>query len=207
MKFVTGPIPEDPSFDPEGTGWRKLREPHPARINLLAIPIAAVVLGVLFLFIRSYTPIAMKDIGSRFLLAFLIIIPLHEGVHALLTPRFGTTRETLVGCWPSHMLFYAHYDGELPRERFLAVLLAPFVIITVIPLSVIALLQLNAPWVAAMAFANGLGAAGDLIGVFIVLTQVPRQAIVRNKGWRTYWRREPLLKGTNRTGERASRPQ
>lgn len=196
MKFVLGPVPEDSTFEPEKSGWRPLREPDPVMLNIIAIPIAAVLLGALVLFIRSYTAVPIKDVMIRFFPAFLLIIPLHETAHALFTPRFGMTPQTHLGCWPARILFYAHYEGELPRERFLAVLFAPFIVITVIPLFVISVLSLNAPWVTAMALANGVGAAGDLLGVFVVLTQIPRGAIVRNKGWRSYWQ-----------GERASRPQ
>jgi RimJ/RimL family protein N-acetyltransferase len=127
------------------------------------------------------------------LIAFLIIIPLHEFVHALLTPRMGFTHETLVGCWPARILFYAFYLGEISRERFLVVLIGPTVVLTVIPLTVIAVLQLDAPLLAAAALANGIGAAGDLLGLFVMGVQIPRGAIVKNKGWRSYWRRPALL--------------
>lgn len=193
MKFVLGPIPEDQSFEPEKTGWRPLREPDPVMLNLVAIPIAVVLLGILVVVIRSLTPVPIKDVMTRVFPAFLIIIPLHELLHALFTPRLGTTPETLLGCWPARILFYAFYMGELSRERFLAVLLAPFIVITVIPLFVISMFSVNAPWAAAMALANGVGASGDLLGVFVVLSQIPRGAIVRNKGWRSYWRRPALL--------------
>jgi hypothetical protein len=188
MKFILGAIPEDPTFDPEQTGWRSLREPDPVMLNLIALPVAGVLFGALVLAINLLTPVSISDATRRFIPAFLIIIPLHELVHALFTPRFGATSQTLLGCWPARILFYAFYTGELPARQFLTVLLAPFVVITVIPLAVISLLSLNSPWTAAMALANGIGASGDLVGVFVVLTQIPRGAIVRNKGWRSYWK-------------------
>ncbi len=36
---------------------------------------------------------------------------------------------------------------------------------------------------------NALLSCGDLLGVGLDLWQIPANAIVRNKGWKTYWRR------------------
>ena len=193
MKFVLGPIPEDPAFQPEAEGWRALKEPDPLALNLLAIPVAGVTMILLIIFIRYLTPVTLDEVLKPFLVAFLIIIPVHEFVHALLTPRMGFTHETLIGCWPARILFYAFYVGEISRERFLVVLIGPTVVITMLPLAIIAAFQLNAPLLASAAVANGLGAAGDLVGLFVMGWQIPRGAIVKNKGWRSYWRRPALL--------------
>ena len=84
-------------------------------------------------------------------------------------------------------MFYAHYDGELSRDRFLLILAAPTLVLTILPLSVCVLFDWNAPAVAAFAVANGIGAAGDILGFGVLAAQIPRAAIVRNKGWRTYY--------------------
>jgi hypothetical protein len=31
-------------------------------------------------------------------------------------------------------------------------------------------------------------ACGDLVGAGLIFFQIPRSTIVRNKGWRTYWK-------------------
>jgi hypothetical protein len=101
---------------------------------------------------------------------------------------FGATDKTLVGAWLSHALFYAYYEGELSRERFLVILAAPTLALTVLPLLVLAGASLDSPFLGGIALANAAGAAGDMVGMWIVLAQIPRGAIVRNNGWRTYWR-------------------
>jgi hypothetical protein len=35
---------------------------------------------------------------------------------------------------------------------------------------------------------NALFSCGDLVGMGLVLAQVPHNAVVRNQGWNTYWR-------------------
>ncbi len=178
MKFVLGPIPEDPTFDPDAFGWRSLKEPDPVALNFIALPVAGVMLGILLLFIRWFTTMRTGEVMGPLLIAFVVIIPIHESVHALLTPRFGTTSKTLLGCWPARILFYAYYEGEISRARFIVVLIGPTVMITVVPLLTIALFSLNAPWIASAAVANGIGSAGDLVGLFVMLSQIPRHAVV-----------------------------
>jgi len=86
------------------------------------------------------------------------------------------------------MLFYAHYDGELTRNRFVAILLMPLLVISVLPLVVAAVIGASSGWVVFASSLNALMACGDILGAGMVLFQVPSAAIVRNQGWRTYWR-------------------
>lgn len=189
MRFIRGPLPEDAAFQPEEEGWKAIREPGPVAMQFIAIPVIIVVGFLLLQVITLATPIEWRDIAPRILPAFLLMIPVHELIHALVQPSFGMTPRTYIGVWPSHLLFYAYYDGELSRGRFAAILIAPTVVLTIIPLLLCVTLQWNSPALAALAVANGIGAAGDLIGVFIVLTRIPAGVLVRNKGWRSYWRR------------------
>jgi len=188
MKFVRGAIPEDPQFEPIEEGWNAIREPDPVWMQVYAIPIFVVTGALLFGAIVLATPISWRAVMNWLLPAFLLMIPLHELIHALANPRFGMTPRTLVGVWPSRLLFYAHYEGELSRNRFLAILAAPLIVLTILPLLLCIVTQWNAPMLAAIALANGLGAAGDLLGFGLVLAQIPRRAMVRNKGWRSYWK-------------------
>lgn len=193
MRFITGPIPDAPDFHPLEEGWNAIREPDPFWIQILAIPVMAVTAVALFAVIETGTATASKDVFRFVGPMFLLMIPIHELIHAFANPRFGFTSRTAVGVWPSHLLFYAHYDGELPRDRFLAILVAPTVVLTVLPLLVCVAFRLDAPAVAALAVANGIGAAGDLLGVGFVLAQIPRGTVIRNKEWRSYWKPVSVL--------------
>ncbi|MFO0898325.1 MAG: DUF3267 domain-containing protein [Pirellulales bacterium] len=93
--------------------------------------------------------------------------------------------------WPSRLLFYAHYCGPLSRDRFLAVLVMPLLVITGLPLLLAALGWLPAwstPVLASFSIWNALFACGDMVGLLLILAQIPRRAIVQNQGWRTYWK-------------------
>ena len=197
VKFHWGAIPED-DFDPDET-WRAIREPDPIRMQLIATPIGIGLLAI-FLFLwpqaTELRPISIAKEGRiLFVIATIFSIPLliivHELLHAAAHPRYGLSPESIIGVWPQRLLFYAHFCGELSRNRFLVVFAMPFVAISVFPL-VLAWLGLLSPLVSSI-FAwfsiwNALFACGDALGFFLILWQVPAHSIVRNKGWRTYWK-------------------
>lgn len=38
---------------------------------------------------------------------------------------------------------------------------------------------------------GSVSACGDLVGAALIFFQIPHSAIVRNKGWKTYWKSAP----------------
>src|SRR5687767_9433538 len=128
MRIIRGPIPEDPEFRPIDEGWKAIREPDPIWMQVLAVPVLVVTAVLLFSVLSVFTDISSRAVLSKLLVAFLVMIPLHELIHAFAHPAFGRSRQTYVGFWPAKLLFYAHYEGELPRERFLLILAAPTIV-------------------------------------------------------------------------------
>lgn len=127
------------------------------------------------------------------LLAFVVITVVHELIHAVVHPMAGRSSHTVLGFWPSRILFYAHYDGELSRNRFVAILLMPLFVISIVPLVVAALVGASSGWVAFASSFNALMACVDILGAGLLLFQIPATAIVRNQGWKTYWREHEKL--------------
>ncbi len=192
MRFHIGPVPGDPE-SPTGT-WKRLREPGPGLINLFALPIGAVACAVVVFGWLYLTPITKHPVSSpiQMILGLLLLFPIHELIHALIHPNQGRTSNSILGIWPSRMLLYAHYIGELSRTRFIAILAMPFLIISVLPLAVCAALGQASVTLAYVSGMNALVAGGDLFAVGLLLSQVPKAATVRNRGWRTYWINKPL---------------
>lgn len=191
MRFVQGPIPEDPAFDPESEGWRAIREPDPVWMQLFALPVLAVTALVLYLVLSRGLEITPGQLMGWLPVSFLVVIPLHELIHAFANPAFGLTPSTYVGMWPERLLFYAHYEGELTRGHFLWILAAPTLFLTILPLALCVARGWSSLPLVALAVANGLSAAGDLFGIILVFWQIPRGVLVRNKGWRSYWKPRP----------------
>lgn len=195
MRFHLGPIPHE--FEPDGS-WRPIREPGPVVMQFIAVPIG---IGVAFLVGYCWHIIGLSPVRFQaphpglvlflFLLSFVVLILVHELLHAVVHPHFGRSRATIIGAWPSRGLFYAHYSGPLSRERFLAIFAMPFLVITVLPLIVAATGFLPPGFIIVAAWFstwNALFACGDHFGMALILSQVPRGAIVQNQSWRTYWR-------------------
>lgn len=203
MRFHLGAIPTSPDFVPEAP-WRALRQPPAPWIeNLLALPIGVVagvtVAGLWFLVtpLRDITP-AMSLPG--FLLLFAGLVVVHELIHALVHPMAGLSAHSILGFWAS-LGFYAHYDGEMSRNRLVACLLMPLVIISIIPLLVSAVTQVSYGWVAFVSAFNAVCACVDVLQAGSVLVQIPASAIVRFKSWRIFWREHSAWNNLNHDGD------
>lgn len=188
MRFHLGPIPSSPDFQPDES-WNSLNEFSP-----WAMQAAALSLGLAFtIFLATlwwaFTPLGELDLSFSELF-FLILgqIVVHELIHAFASPKCGRSHNTVVGFWPSKLLFYAHYSGELTRNRFLVILLLPFIIISLVPLLFSFLLQTACSWIAFLSVFNGLASCLDIYGAGMILAQIPRNAVIRNQGWKTYWK-------------------
>jgi hypothetical protein len=188
MRFRIGAIPETPDFVP-APDWKPLREPGPLSFQLLALPIAianAIIFGVLWVFLTPLTTSAIFSPLAQ-ILAIVMVIPIHELVHAAVHPGFGFSPKSKLGVWPSRLLFYAHYTDRLSRNRFIAILAMPLLVISVAPLFVSIIFGRASSIVAVSSIFNALAACGDVLGIILVLFQTPRSAMVCNQGWKTYW--------------------
>lgn len=213
MRVHIGPPPCSPDFDPVHEGWIQLREPTPIMLQFIAAPIAVALSIVLYLGWSKLTPIAVSNDGlasrtpitetdagpahdfvgpSQAVLCivggFFLLILVHELLHAFSMPDWGLTPQTLIGVWPSRMLFYAAHLSQLSKVRFIIVFMTPLIVLTIVPLLTCVALQAGNTVVATVSVVNGACACGDLVGAAMVAWQVPRTAQVRNQGWQTWWR-------------------
>jgi hypothetical protein len=128
-----------------------------------------------------------------FLVSFAGIVVVHELIHAAVHPRSGRSTHSIMGFWPSGGMIYAHYDGEMTRNRFVAILLMPLVVISLVPLLVAAVAQVPCGWAAFISAFNTFLSCADLLLAGLVLFQIPATAIVRQRSWKTYWREHKTL--------------
>jgi hypothetical protein len=209
MRFRYGPIPEDEGFHPEAQGWSGIREPGPLMVNVLAIPAAILLLaattfaislaweGGLQAIIQEILEQSGPDPFLVSLGVLAISIPVHELVHLFTQPQFGLLNKSVFGLWLSRGMFYAHYEGAVSRNRFLSILAAPYLVLAWLPVIILALIGTSVPIeyveiLLFMALINSALPAGDVIGFFLLASQVPSSARVKNKGWKSYWKQESL---------------
>lgn len=206
MRLHYGPIPKDDRFTPEAEGWFGIHEPGPLAIQLLALPVAFGIL--LFCSALLYLVFPRELLMTRpttisiplwpLLAIVVLLVPVHECLHVLAHPHWGASSNSVIGLWVSRGVLYAHYEGPMSRNRFLLVGAAPFLVLSLLPIGMIALLRYMswAPavmsalaWLSTLSILGGIAASGDLLALGLVAFQIPRTAIVRNKGWKTYWKK------------------
>jgi hypothetical protein len=115
----------------------------------------------------------------------------HELCHVIGYPRMGFSRHSIIGVWPSKFLGYAAYQGSLRRNRLLGVLLLPMLLMSLLPLAFGTFVRPLPPVAALISVFNMLGCGGDVMIAFILLSQVPSQAILRDQGWDSWWKVVP----------------
>ncbi len=199
MQIHWGSPPESEDFQPEAQGWSGIREPGPIAMQFLAVPIASLVLTILGGLIYLTVPREVFTL-RQFRLArvpVLIILvgltPVHELIHVFVTPGLGLSPQTFIGIWPARLLIYAHYEGIMSRNHFLWVFATPLLLLSVVPTGIIVLLNHHMSpntilCLAILAITNGAAASGDILGIGLVAAQIPKSALVRNKGWKSYWK-------------------
>ncbi|RPJ27104.1 MAG: DUF3267 domain-containing protein [Chloroflexi bacterium] len=206
MRLHYGAPPENPEFNPEAEGWRKLAfDPSPILLQLMAIPVIVVLVviwGRLLFLVPPLKMTSLQVVGSPilvlgWLIILLMLIPVHELLHALMHPHWGRSPNTILGLWLSKGLGYAHYEGEMSRNRYVLAALVPYLILGLLPLGILALPG-TALWPAGvvltlvfLSLPGSVLACGDMVVIGLLLFQIPGAAIVRNKGWKTYWRPVP----------------
>jgi hypothetical protein len=192
MRFRLGAVPESLDFVPD-MEWKPLREPTPWVAQLIALPLGCgcfVLFGMLWLHL---TDLNVEQFGSDvfIFIGFLLFIPLivvHELIHALFHPQSGKSDHSILGFWPSKLLFYAHYDGDLTRRRFVTILVMPMMSLSILPFLVAVVTGHANGYVAWISTWNTLFACLDMLGIILLCFQVPHNATCRNQGWKTYWK-------------------
>ncbi|WP_074949322.1 DUF3267 domain-containing protein [Alicyclobacillus macrosporangiidus] len=158
-------------------------------LQFVAIPI-----GIFLVFLTGFLVALLNLVDTivihlYHLLALVAIIPVHEFLHAVMFPARLASDHVMFGFWPKAFVFYAHYDGVLTRRRFIGVFLAPLLVISVLPLVLLKLFAIHhQSLVLTCALVNAFCSAGDVLGVALILFQLPRKTMLRNQGFRTYWK-------------------
>ena len=109
------------------------------------------------------------------------MVVVHELIHLVVHPMSGRSPNSIVGAGGPTTGVYAHYAGEMTRNRFVAILLMPLVIISFVPLLVAAVAQVSSGWIAFISAFNAFLACGDILRAGLVLSQIPATAIVRQQ--------------------------
>jgi hypothetical protein len=189
MRLHWGTVPEDKNFQPEAEDWLPIREPTPLMMQFIAIPVALIIGGLLLGLVALVFP-NKEFIAPGWLTLFFLVtfIPIHELLHAVCFPGSLWSDKVVIGIWTRRLLFYAHYEGVMSRNQLLLTFAMPFIVLSLLPTSIIGLFQWPSIDLVLLILLNGISASGDVIGLILILAQIPKNAVVRNQGWRSYWK-------------------
>lgn len=129
--------------------------------------------------------LSIFDSFEDFLL-FLVLVPIHEMLHVVTFPDKISSPDIVIGSYRGAI--YAAYLREMKKERFLLGLILPIIILTVVPILMLLILNVNYPLLSKIALMNMVLSSMDIISFAGVLRKIPANAKVRNKGERSYWK-------------------
>ena len=190
MKFKLG-SPTDLEELSQNKDWNELENISSFFIfKLLILGFGILISTFFYQFIKEI--ISIREIYSTYMdnwyLVFLLI-PLHEASHAIMYPNFGLSDKIIFGFWPKKFVFYSYYDLPLKRNRLIIAMLAPLFILTVFPVLLISVLELNYIYLAIIAILNSIGGAGDIFYSILVISQVPKNSVIKTDTARVFWKK------------------
>lgn len=202
MKFVK----KIPSTDRElsafllSDGWKKIKEPSNLFFTILcSIPLMAVNSVVTYFFIKPfYDPITTIiqnqsisfEINAFVMLAglasFFSLLVIHEFLHALFIPHFIKSDKTYWGLSINGGFVYT--TQKLTKANFIVISIAPFILISFVFPSIFGLLGLMNGFIFFLVIFNALASSVDILNLILILFQVPRNSLIINNGFETYYR-------------------
>jgi len=205
VRVQLGDVPTSESVSPEARGWRVILSPATGKIYWLAALAGLGLLGALCTALSTWSWLVANQAGMATagdaaspwiatLVVLVAFIPLHELFHLLGQPEWGMSSRSVLAIWPAKLRFGVYYEGCMSRRRWLAMRLAPFIMLSVLPACIVALLLIR-PWTAEvevglqmMMVVNALGSGGDILAAAVVLRQVPATAQMCFESGKAYWR-------------------
>ena len=165
-----------------------MNEPSPRSLQVSGIAAAVFIAGSSFVVLLARDRKYVADVSWLTVILLLIpLIPIHELFHASLFPGGLMSQRVTIGFHPKVLGFYAHYDGMMSRGRYVLIAAGPFLLLTVIPLTVVTIFLVRCAYLAEIILANGLLSAVDILTIILVIRQIPRHSLLINKGMKTYW--------------------
>ncbi len=190
MRFRIGPPPEDDTISREESSWNLVNEPNPLNLQIIGILVAvfiAICIGVIISLSVGIKHVLGLSWPMVMLFIFLIM-PIHELLHAVGFEGGVISRQVVFGLYPKGFGFYAHYNGQIPRSRYIIVAALPFLILTAIPITIVAGFRLDHKYLTEIIFANGLVSAVDVLTIILILKETPQHSALINSGMKTYWK-------------------
>lgn len=184
-------------------GWTKLKEPSSlSTMFLFSLPFmvinALIAGGLIYLLYQPMRAFFRGDAGMSFtvtinvfslvyVLGLIVFITLHELIHAVFIPNVFRSNKTLWGIIGLGVFIYT--SETISKRRFVMISIMPYVALSlVLPLVLSILGGLNG-FSILLILVNAMGSCVDFLNLFLILTQVPHNALILANGRETYYQK------------------
>lgn len=165
--------------------WRPIVSPETDLALAVGLPAGASAAIAVWVGWVLLTPLAHFELDYPLLLLTAGALPvLHEGIHALAMPH---ARALTLECDLRRLVLRVGHKGTLSRTRYVAVLLAPFVALSLLPVAGAACFATAPAPLVVISLGNALVCGADLLAAGLALAQVPGNALVRAPGEHASW--------------------
>ncbi|ATF15279.1 DUF3267 domain-containing protein [Brevibacillus sp. HB1.4B] len=178
--------------------WVPLKEPQSlGRATLLSIPFMLINAFIAYGIIYIFSPITFQELGLtsgsfsisidlRAILFLLGLVIFHECLHLIFIPNFMRSEKT----WMGLTLFggFVATEEKIPKSRYILITIAPFIILSVMLPFLLGFFGLFTTMLKFLILINAIASSVDMLNLFLVMKQVPKQAILISNGQKTYWK-------------------
>ena len=195
-RFIFGPPPINSIV--ESQGWSRVQGYGGIDAKAFAAPVAVGLLASLCIALLWKTtgadtlPLGHPDTWEIVLFALFLGLG-HEACHLLGFPGAGLTHQSVWGVWLQAGSPFAQHLQPMGRNRFVAALLLPFVVLSLIPLVLQAVGVQIDPFMQWTSVLNTIGAGADLVAVAKLVFSVPARATVVESNHSLHWKDGPVI--------------
>jgi hypothetical protein len=191
MKFYFGP-PERVE-PPLGKKWCPVKSPD--RDKTIGFIIFIIIIAILItdgyfsaVFDSKFAIFSSPFSWITMILLITMTFILHEIIHAVFSPGGLFNKKCGFGIWPARGIVYVATSGELSKARYLLMITAPFVLITLLPFIILPTIGYFSIALGYIGGINAIASSVDILYFFIVMKGVPRDSILFMGCGRLIWR-------------------
>lgn len=198
---ITNKIPksnEKLHIDLLDNDWIILKEPSTLlKTILVSIPFMLLAFFITAGVINFFSKLSLKEYGFTadsfsitiridVIIWIFLTVAIHELIHLLFVPNFIKSSRTSLGL--TFFGGFVYTEEEITRRRYLVITIAPFVILSIFLPFALGLMGFLTPTIKFFILLNAVSSSVDVLNLFFILTQVPRNSVVRSNGMKTYWK-------------------
>ncbi|MGI8386025.1 DUF3267 domain-containing protein [Robertmurraya sp. P23] len=178
--------------------WIALREPKNVWSSiLLSLPFMFLTGWITIAIVNLFYPLTLKEFGMTdngveitfnlfYVVALWLLVVIHEILHLVFIPNFLKSKKTYIGL--SWFGGFVLTEEKMSKIRFIIISIAPYIFLSILLPVVLGWLGFLSTPIKIIILINSFASSVDMLVLFLILFQVPKNAVIVNCGPRTYWK-------------------